>query len=69
MLLFSSQIYFMKWFLALSSIFVADSTTLVAGSSLRLSQRARPLQVAAKNWKIFYLATVYCRSQQIHSVV
>ena len=31
MLLFSSQIYFMKWFLALSSIFVADSTTLVAG--------------------------------------
>ena len=37
--------------------------------SLRLSQRARPLQVAAKNWKIFYLATVYRRSQQIRSVV
>ena len=37
--------------------------------SLRLSQRARPLQVAAKIWKIFYLATVYRRSQQIRSVV
>ena len=37
--------------------------------SLQLSQRARPLQVAAKIWKIFYLATVYRRSQQIRSVV
>ena len=37
--------------------------------SLWLSQRARPLQVAAKNWKVFYLATDYCRSQQICSVV
>ena len=30
---------------------------------LRLSQRARPSQVAAKNWKNFYLATVYHKLQ------
>ena len=32
-------------------------------------QWAKPLQVAAKNWKNFQLATVYHRLQQIHSVV
>ena len=37
-------------------------------TSCRLLHRARPLQVAAKNWKIFYLTTVYhagCRRFEV----
>ena len=37
--------------------------------SMQLSQRARLVQVAAKNWKNFYLATVYHRLQHICSVL
>ena len=60
-----------KYQIAFHSIKLLDHLSLIHTScrSLRLLQRARPSQVAAKNWKIFYLTTIYCRLQQICSVV
>ena len=70
-----------KYQIAFHSIKLLDHLSLIHTScrSLRLLQRARPSQavtgrhrpsqVAVKNWNFFYLTTIYCRLQQIRSVV